>query len=118
MQLKEVRQLRQLEQHIDVKDKPGVYLFFNAINGLVLYVGRSDKSLRRRIKNRAYTYYSFIHCDTVHEAYWLECRFYHEYCPVDNKIHPATPRGFNLVSHCPGCGYRKNPFKANSSSTK
>ncbi len=49
MRLKEVRRLRQLEQHIDVEDKPGVYLFLNAMNGLVLYVGRSDKSLRQRI---------------------------------------------------------------------
>ncbi len=114
MRLKEVRRLRQLEQHIDVEDKPGVYLFLNAMNGLVLYVGRSDKSLRRRIKNRGYTYYTFIHCDTVHEAYGLECRLFHEYCPLNNKIHPATPKGFNLVSPCPVCGYRKNLFRANS----
>ena len=108
----EVRSLAQLEYHSDVKPQPGVYLFLNAINGLVLYVGRSDRNLRRRIKNRGYTYYIFIHCDTVHEAYGLECRFYHDYSPRDNKIHPAVPHGFNLVSPCPVCGYRRNSVKA------
>lgn len=110
----EVRQLDQLEQHTDVTDKPGVYLFLKALNNLVLYVGRSDRSLRKRIKNRAYPYYIFIHCDTVHEAYGLECWLYHKYDPIDNKIHPATPKGYCPVSPCPVCGYRANKILTNS----
>ncbi len=105
-QLREIRHLEQLEQHTDVEHKPGMYLFLNAINGPVLYVGGADRSLRRRMMNRAYTYYTFIHCDIVHKAYWLECRHYHDFRPRDNKIHPATPKGFNLVSLCSICGYR------------
>ena len=107
-QYSEVRRLDQLEEHSDVEDKPGVYLFLKAMNTPILYVGRSDHSLRRRIKNRGYPYYIFIHCDTVHEAYGLECLLYHKYSPTDNKIHPATPQGYRLVSPCPVCGYRKN----------
>ena len=110
----EIKRLAQLGYHTDVRAKPGVYLFLNAINGLVLYVGRSDTNLRQRIKNRGYTYYTFIHCDTVHETYNLECRFYHQYRPRDNKIHPATPKGFNLVSPCPVCGYGRKQFKTKS----
>ena len=78
------------------------------MNAPVLYVGRSDKSLRQRINNRGYPYYIFIHCDTVHKAYGLECLFYHKYHPSDNKIYPATPRNYSLVSACPVCGYRRN----------
>jgi hypothetical protein len=71
----EVRRLDQLKEHTNVEDKPGIYLFLSGINAPVLYVGRSDKSLRRRIKNRGYPYYIFIHCDTVHEAYGLSACF-------------------------------------------
>lgn len=109
-----IRKLDKLEQHIDVKAKPGIYIFLNALNEPVLYVGRSDTSLKRRLdswrrnQKRNYTYYTFIQCDTIHESYWLECFFYHKYNPslLDNKIHPQTPKGFNLVSPCPVCGYR------------
>jgi hypothetical protein len=106
-QYSEVRRLNELNYHDDVQDQPGVYLFLNALNGPVVYVGRSDTSLRRRIRKRSYAYYIFIHCDTVHEAYWLECRFYHLFSNLQNDIHPRIPEGFNLISDCPKCGYRQ-----------
>jgi hypothetical protein len=106
-QYSEVRRLEEVPHHSDVQDKPGIYLFLNAFNGPVVYVGRSDTSLRRRISKRNYTYYIFIHCNTIHEAYWLECHFYHLFPKLENYIHPRIPKGFNLISDCPECGYRQ-----------
>ena len=105
----EVRQLDLLSHHIDVPDSPGVYAFFNALNGAVLYVGRSDTSLRRRIQNRGYKYYAYICFNSPYEAYIFESGFYHDLKPIDNKIHPAPPRlgkFRNQVSFCPKCGVK------------
>ncbi len=109
----EVRKLNQLKQHLDVEDFPGVYAFLTALNGPVIYIGISDKNLRRRIQNRPYKYYAYISCKTTYEAYILECGFYHDFEPTDNRIHPALPRLGNFpnqVSFCPKCGVhpRKN----------
>ena len=106
----QVRQLNSLVHHTDVPESPGVYVFFNAINGPVLYVGRSDKNLRKRIQNRGYQYYAYISCSSAYEAYIFESGFYHDLKPVDNKLHPARPRlgKFpNLISFCPKCGVQK-----------
>ena len=103
----EVRQLDLLSHHLDVPDSPGVYVFFNALNGAVLYVGRSDRSLRRRIQNRGYRYYAYIGCNSPSEAYIFESGFYHDLMPTDNKIHPAPPRLGNFrnqISFCPTYG--------------
>ncbi len=105
----EVRQLDQLKHHLDVVDSPGVYAFLNSMNGPVLYVGRSDKNLRKRIQNRGYRYYTYISCSTSYEAYILESGFYHDLKPIDSRIHPALPRLGNFpnqVSFCPKCGVR------------
>lgn len=109
----EVRQLDQLKNYLDVTDSPGVYAFLNAMNGPVLYVGRSDKSLRKRIQNRGYRYYTYISCRTSYEAYVLESGFFHDFNPIDNKIHPALPvlGSFpNQVSFCPKCGVKSRKF--------
>lgn len=110
----EVRQLNQLPHHPDVPNSPGVYVFFNAINGPVLYVGRSDKNLRKRIHNRGYQYYAYIACSSPYEAYIFESGFYHDLKPVDNKLHPAPPnlgKFPNLISFCPKCGVQKRKSK-------
>lgn len=96
-----IRQLNELSYHPDVESKPGVYLFFHATDGPVVYVGRSG-NLRERIRNRGYTYYTFMHCNTLHEAYWYECTLFHTYRPtLDNKIHPG--RLDNGENDCPVC---------------
>jgi excinuclease UvrABC nuclease subunit len=114
IKLSEVRRLKELGNHADVKDKPGVYLFLNSLGGSVLYVGRSDKSLKQRIKNRGYEYYSYMHCDTSHEAFVLECILYHEHEPQDNIFHPFAPKRFKSVSFCPKCGLKRRGIKRKS----
>ena len=96
-----IRPLNELNYHPDVESKPGVYLFFHSTDGPVVYVGRSG-NLRERIRNRGYAYYTFMHCNTLHEAYWYECALFHTYRPtLDNKIHPG--RLENGESDCPLC---------------
>lgn len=106
----QIRQLNSLVHHLDAPDYPGVYVFFNAINGPVVYVGRSDKNLRKRIQNRGYQYYAYISCSSAYEAYIFESVFYHDLKPGDNKLPPARPRlgkFSNLSSFCPKCEVQK-----------
>jgi tetratricopeptide (TPR) repeat protein len=96
-----IRQLNELKYHPDVEPKPGVYLFFHAVDGPVVYVGRSG-NLRERIRNRGYAYYTFMHCATLYEAYWHECALFHTYwTTLDNRIHPAKLR--EGENDCPVC---------------
>lgn len=106
-----IRQLNELSYHPDVESRPGVYLFFHATDGPVVYVGRSG-NLRERIRNRGYAYYTFMHCTTLYEAYWYECALFHTYRPtLDNQIHPSRlEKGEN---DCPVCK-TKNFFQQGS----
>ncbi len=88
----------------DVEELPGVYLFYRTMGGPVRYVGRLGTSLRRRITGRPYRYYRCKYTYDEAEAYYWECRYYHQ-CEdtIDNINHPAKPSGY-FYSECPVCG--------------
>ncbi len=72
------------------------------------YVGRSDSNLADRIKKsaqegRGYKYFWYEYTTSEEEAYYKECKWYHEYNPPDNDIHPAAPAGSNLKCPVYGC---------------
>ena len=65
----------------------------------VLYVGRADNGLKRRLKEHvaeSYTHFKYSNCSTEREAFNEECRNWHEWGEdkkLDNKIHPRRPDG-------------------------
>jgi len=70
------------------------------------YWGRSDTSLRRRLKEHArkgtYTHFTTEIAETIFEAFRRECRDYHLRIPdIDNQMHPSPPR--NLPYSCLYC---------------
>ena len=71
------------------------------------YVGRSDEDLGSEIRKRAealnagYTHFFFEPADSPHDAFILECRWYHSYSFLENKEHPKPPHG--MVLRCPFC---------------
>lgn len=73
------------------------------------YVGRSDSDLRARISASAregsYTHFWFNYESSPMNAYHRECRWWHQYSPPDNFVHPAVPAG--TFWRCPvaGCGW-------------
>lgn len=83
---------------------------------IVMYVGRSDSDLRKRIahgiseyadnSSLRYEYFKFSYASSAKEAYEKECRNYHEFRGDEglliNDIHPATPDGCDC--RCPICG--------------
>lgn len=84
--------------------RPGVYLLFR--NGRLVYVGRSDFDVYRRLRNSlrhgtlAYNGTIIVYeTSSAREAYRLECRLIHRHRPCDNSIHPAVPAGANW--RCP-----------------
>ena len=98
-----LRRLDELSWH-DVEYECGVYLFCETRIGPCRYVGRSDTSLRSRIRGRQYRYYQYKHCDDELEAYEWECEYFHRYeDTIDNKYHPARPSGYRDLE-CPVCG--------------
>lgn len=87
-----------------VEDEPGVYLFYRTREGPVRYVGRADTSLRRRIAGRPYTYFRYKHADDEVEAYYWECRYFHQFRDtIENERHPRKPDGYYDLE-CPICG--------------
>ncbi len=104
------------EPNAEILDRPGVYLFYQSIDGDVVYVGRSDTSLSVRLQARKETgfikflqgteqrYYQYKNLNDPKEAYIWECKYYHKYNPVLNVRHPAKPEGSNVkcpISSCP-----------------
>jgi hypothetical protein len=65
------------------------------------YVGRADVDLGERLRSSAkqgnYTHFWYECASSRTAAYWLECRFYHQYNPSDNLIHPSAPSGSSLT---------------------
>jgi hypothetical protein len=61
------------------------------------YVGRADGDLGERLRSSAkegdYTHFWCEYASSPTAAYRLECRFYHQYNPPDNVIHPSSPGG-------------------------
>lgn len=72
------------------------------------YVGRSDTDVRTRLiksaaEGNGYTHFWFEYTSSPREAFLMECRYYHQYIPSDNSVHPAVPGG--TFWRCPigGC---------------
>jgi hypothetical protein len=70
------------------------------------YVGRADRDLGERLRSSAkegrYAHVWYEYAGSPSAAYRLECRYYHEYSPPDNLIHPSSPDGcFLLCDICP-----------------
>lgn len=86
---------------------PGVYALSR--NGITIhYVGRSDSSLRDRLRNsitegEGYKYFWFDYETSPMQAYKKECILYHRYNPVDNTVHPAVPSNANWRCPIKGC---------------
>ena len=80
----------------------GVYVLAERVGRsyVACYIGRSD-SLRRRLSDHVGRYSSFYikYIATGVGAYFAECDLFHKYgkasC-LDNKVHPAVPKGVNL----------------------
>lgn len=72
---------------------------------VVEYAGRADDDVNARLKDHVpepYQKFKFEYYASAKEAYFKECRIYHDFRPRDNKIHPAAPKGSYLS--CPVCG--------------
>lgn len=104
--------LRRIDELIDddtIQHQPGVYLLYRTYDGPVRYVGRSDNSLINRIYGREYVYYQYKHCSSPTQAYYWECRYWHEYQDtIENSAynrgkHPSRPEGSNR--RCRYCGH-------------
>ncbi|MCS4542345.1 MAG: hypothetical protein HY929_08565 [Euryarchaeota archaeon] len=92
-----------------VKDKDiGAYILSKG-NNVANYVGRSDSSLKQRLKqhlqNGIYTQFWFETVTSALDAYYLECQWYHKYSPKDNENHPAIPPGSAWKCPVAGCPY-------------
>ena len=82
----------------------GVYVITNSQN-TILYVGRSDTNLQRRIKEHIgekidYNKFYYEEASSKKEAYEKECYLWHQYYPRDNDIHPDYPDDMRYLK-CP-----------------
>ena len=74
----------------------------------VEYVGRSDNDLHGRISHSLgeYSHFMFSIADSPLEAYYKECRNWHDFGGesnrLDNSIHPAKPKDIKFA-FCPIC---------------
>ncbi len=72
---------------------------------VVVYVGRSDLDLRRRLLSHArageFDWFSFTVTRSIFEAFRLECCGWHLYSSICNMIHPDAPA--RLPYRCPYC---------------
>ena len=75
----------------------------------VKYVGRADKKLTERLPDHlpeaAYTHFTFAYADSTKAAFEQECRDYHHFPCLDNKIHPACPKETDYPCPCYPCPY-------------
>ena len=76
----------------------------------VLYFGRSDTNLQRRLlqhsKDGKFSHFTFELTDSLLEAYRLECRDWHMKIPfAKNCTHPFAPK--RLPYACPYCLVKK-----------
>lgn len=83
----------------------GAYILSRGEN-IVNYVGRSDIDLNARLKQHLQPGQNiqlwFEIKDSILDAYYLECEWFHKYMPSDNTNHPATPPG--ALWKCPVVG--------------
>lgn len=95
----------------NVPTLPGAYALGNNENR-ALYVGRADASLRAQLlahfqpagTGGGVPVHRFWYETTNNalEAYFTECRWYHEFAPTHNAGHPARMLG--ALIGCPICG--------------
>lgn len=108
--------LRQINIDQYVSSKSGAYcLTYSAGDkNMACYVGRSDNDLNSRLKDhlpgneidpciirKSVDKFYFQETNSTREAYDLECKWYHEYKPSCNNIHPDKTY---LNWSCPVCG--------------
>lgn len=72
------------------------------------YVGRSDSDVNGRLKwwvdnSQKYSRFWFEYASFSMAAFDLECRWWHKYMPIDNKMHPDRPANSNW--QCPVCTF-------------
>ena len=84
----------------------GTYSLFKHEKAKLIYVGRSDTCLQKRLLQHAYAgradYFSYDIQWTPEEAFIAECSAYHvAVSRTENLIHPARPKG--VVLECPFC---------------
>jgi len=90
------------------KGSIGNYLLYDS-KQCVLYVGRSDTDLQKRLLDHVneppYKSFKFSYADSPEEAYYKECKQYHEYeksGKLRNEKHPDCPDGMGHL-RCPVC---------------
>ena len=94
----------------------GVYALGDVEDGCfaIKYVGRSDRSLRRRLLTHnllyEFSYFIFMTVSSTREGFELESRWWHDcklaHLRVENRIHPDAPSGQKL--QCPYCDFAHN----------
>lgn len=86
------------------------YLIEKTSTFVVLYVGRSDTNLNKRLKDHVGEFakcnrFKYVIQDNVKAAYYLECKNYHDFDGPDGRLlnekHPDSPNG--LLLECPYC---------------
>jgi len=109
--------------------KPGNYRFSiektkdGKTEYYVHYVGRSDSDVKTEIIQRGltdlvdqndlpkYSHFKYTYAKNADEAYLNECNDFHHFNGLDNKIHPATPKGSNIKCPVDGCEFSSNPAR-------
>lgn len=83
---------------------------FSGATFVILYIGRSDTDLNRRLKQWAgethYAWFKFSYATSPKAAFEKECKNYHYYggrVMLDNEGHPHRPEG--TCWKCPMCDY-------------
>lgn len=79
------------------------------------YVGRDDVDVQQRLLNHIdlinakkephYTHFKVYYYNNSHIAYLQECKDYHRFEHLDNKIHPAKPDGTDWKCPNKRCEY-------------
>ena len=84
---------------------PGAYALGRLKGGVfyIGYVGRSDSDVRDRLHDHvgAYSRFKYEYYASEKTAFEKECRLYHDFNPLANKIHPDRPAGSRWK--CPMC---------------
>lgn len=87
-------------QRMPLLRSPGAYVL-SRDGRTAHYVGRADADLAGRLGNSStqgnYSHFWYEYASSAAAAYTLECRYYHDFKPTDNLIHPAAPGGSFLT---------------------
>ena len=94
----------------------GTYSLFKHKKAELIYVGRSDTCLRKRLLQHAHArradYFGYDIQWTTEKAFIAECSAYHAAISrTENLIHPARPKG--TVLQCPFCLSTFNQVRQN-----